>query len=107
MKHWFTSIIGSVLLGVNVFAQQAEIDTIPFSLEKRIIVFRGSINGAPIDFAFDTGAFATVSNTNTNNIAKIVLKGGKRKIEDANQQVAKIDNTLIQTLTIGSKQVAN
>lgn len=107
MKHLFTSIIGSILLVVNVFAQQATIDTIPFSLEKRVLVFKGSINGVPIDFAFDTGAAYTVSNTNTNTTAKIELAGGKRKVEDANQQVEKIDNTIIKTLTIGSKQVTN
>lgn len=107
MKHLFIGIIGSVLFSINVFAQQATIDTIPFSLETRLLVFKGSINGVPIDFAFDTGAATTVSNTNTNSSAKIELAGGKRKIEDANQQVAKIDNTIIKTLTIGNKQVTN
>lgn len=107
MKHCFTSIIGSLLFSINVFAQQATIDTIPFSLETRLLVFKGSINGVPIDFAFDTGAATTVSNTNTNTSAKIELAGGKRKIEDANQQVAKIDNTAIKSLTIGKKQVVS
>lgn len=107
MKHLYISIIASFLSATSLFAQQATVDTIPFSLEKRLLVFKGSINGVPIDFAFDTGAFSTVSNTNTNTTAKIERASGKRKVEDANQEVVKIDNTSIQTLAIGSKQVAN
>jgi hypothetical protein len=61
----------------------------------------------PINFAFDTGATTTVSNTNTNRAANIELLGGQRKVKDANQQVAKIDNTFIQTLSIGNKKVTN
>jgi hypothetical protein len=107
MKYLLISGISSILFCVNVFAQQATIDTIPFSLEKRLIVFGGSINGVPINFAFDTGATTTVSNTNTNRAANIELLGGQRKVKDANQQVAKIDNTFIQTLSIGNKKVTN
>lgn len=107
MKHLYISIIASFLSATSLLAQQATVDTIPFNLEKRLLVFKGSINGVPIDFAFDTGAFSTVSNTNTNAIAKIERAGGKRKVEDANQEVVKIDNTNIKTLAIGSKQVTN
>lgn len=107
MKRLFIGIAISFIGCVNVFAQQTVIDTIPFSLEKRLLVFKGSINGITIDFAFDTGAAYTVSNTNTNATTKIELTGGKRKVEDANQQVAKIDNTSINALTIGRFTVKN
>jgi hypothetical protein len=107
MKHLYTIIIVNLFYCANVFAQQATIDTIPFSLEKRLIVFRGSINGTPIDFAFDTGSTTTVSNTNTNSAANIEVLAGQRKVKDANQQVAKVDNTFIPTLAIGSKKVTN
>ena len=107
MKHLFTNTISCLIICTSVFAQQATIDTIPFSLEKRLLVFKGNINGIPVDFAFDTGAAYTVSNSSTNNTNKIELSGGKKTVKDANQQVAKIDNTTINKLTIGSFTIRN
>ena len=57
MRGLFFTFIGIIIFNNRAFAQNnVVIDTIPFNLEKRLLVFKGTINGVAIDFAFETGA---------------------------------------------------
>ena len=75
---------------INTNAQETKIDTIPFSLDKKLIVFKGKINGQEIDFAFDTGAQSGVANTKNVEKAAIKTLGKGTKIKDSNQVLKKV-----------------
>ncbi len=94
-------------LGFASTAQSNVNDTIPFHLEKTLIVFKGTINGVEADFAFDTGAAISVSNDALNSQCKIAETGGKRSIIDANQKVAKIENRKIDDIAVGRFHIRN
>jgi hypothetical protein len=90
------------LISKQLFAQHNKIDTIPFTLDKRLLVFSGKINNETIDFAFDTGAQSGVANTKNVEKADItVLKQGT-KISDANNKAKRINDTKVSTLSIGN-----
>ena len=54
----FKPILGLVitLCSITSYAQVKNIDTIPFSLDNKLLVFKALINDVVVDFAFDTGA---------------------------------------------------
>ena len=87
---------------INTNAQETKIDTIPFSLDKKLIVFKGKINGQEIDFAFDTGAQSGVANTKNVEKAAIKTLGKGTKIKDSNQVLKKIESIEVQDLQIGN-----
>jgi predicted aspartyl protease len=87
---------------INTNAQETKIDTIPFSLDKKLIVFKGKINGQEIDFAFDTGAQSGVANSKNVTKAQIKTLGKGTKIKDSNQVLKKIESTEIQDFQIGN-----
>lgn len=105
MKYILSLII--FFLFLNGYAQSKTIDTIPFHLDKLLLVFKGKINGVETDFAFDTGASHSVSNTNVNSMAKISKSKGKKRVKDSNQNQTKIENVLIDELNIGNFHVTN
>ena len=91
----------------NIHAQELKIDTIPFTLDKKFIVFQGKINGELIDFAFDTGAQSGVANSKNVAKAKIETLGKGTKITDSNQVKKKIWDTKIEDIEIGNFHFSN
>jgi hypothetical protein len=87
--------------------QEKTTDSLPFSLEDRLLVFKASINGEEIDFAFDTGASIGLSNSTIVSRAGLIVKNGSQSINDANLKKIKIKNTLIQKMQIGSLVLEN
>lgn len=88
-------------------SQTNKIDTIPFNINNLLLVFKGTINGIETDFAFDTGASVSVSNSNINNKAKIALGKGKQGVYDTNKKFARIQDIKMDNLTIGSHHFTN
>ncbi|SDM19043.1 gag-polyprotein putative aspartyl protease [Daejeonella rubra] len=93
------------LLSLDSSAQSKRIDTIPFTLDKLLLVFKGTVNGVEADFAFDTGAAITVSNSKSDMAFSIREKGGKKGITDANQNVTKLQNIVFDDLGVGSHHI--
>jgi hypothetical protein len=89
------------------FAQNNRVDSIPFRLEKTLLIFSGTVNGIATDYAFDTGASVTVANSANGQQASIKTLGGKRGIKDSNQKVSRISNVKIDDLTVGNYHVNN
>lgn len=108
MKHR----ICFLLFFLNIFFQSnaqtnAVIDTIPFSLEKKLLVFKGKINGVETDFAFDTGAEVGVANTNNLAQAKFTVKSSGKRVNDSNNKTTKLSKIVIDSITIGTYQFTN
>lgn len=100
--------IASVVFTLVVFTACAKgnsIDTIPFTVNNVLLVFKGSINGVETDFAFDTGAGISVTNSTTNKLCGIKVKGGGKSIRDANQTINKLQTVLIDDIAVGSHHV--
>ena len=89
------------------FAQTITIDSIPFTLDKKLLVFKASINGVAFDFAFDTGATIGLSNASVQSQTGLIVKKGSQTITDANLKKLKINNTVIKQMQIGSHQFEN
>lgn len=91
----------------TAFSQVTSIDTIPFSLENKVLVFKASINDIAIDFAFDTGASIGLSNSSVLSKSDFVVKKGSQTITDANLKKVKINNTVIKKMKIGQHEINN
>ena len=102
-KYLFTILVCLLFLDCN--AQSNRIDTIPFTLDKLLLVFKGTVNGMEADFAFDTGAGITVSNSKADAAFSIREKGGKKGVTDANQNITKLQNIEFDDLGVGSHHV--
>jgi hypothetical protein len=107
MKYSFSFSVVFLLVIVNCPAQATKIDTIPFSLSTKLLVFKAMMNGVPVNVAFDTGAQLGVANSDQQTAAGLMVKSSKKGIKDANQQKTKIQNVQIQELTIGSHRFSN
>jgi predicted aspartyl protease len=103
IKYLFALLL--CVLFLDSSAQSIRIDTIPFTLDKLLLVFKGTVNGVEADFAFDTGAGITVSNSRADLAFSIREKGGKKGITDANQNVTKLQNIEFDDLGVGSYHV--
>lgn len=88
-------------------AQSKRVDTLPFTVKDLLLVFKGSINGVETDFAFDTGAALTVTNSTTNALCGIKVKGSGKSIRDANQTINRLQTVVINDLAVGSYHVRN
>ena len=96
-----------VLLPASSFAQSTKIDSIPFTVSKKLLVFEGYINNVPVDFAFDTGAGLGVANSGMEEKINFIVKHRKKKVNDANLKSISLKNITIQQLSIGSYQFTN
>jgi predicted aspartyl protease len=96
-----------VLLPASSFAQSTKIDSIPFTVSKKLLVFKGYINNVPVDFAFDTGAGLGVANSSIEEKTNFIVKAKKKKVNDANLKSVSLKNITIQQLSIGSYQFTN
>lgn len=91
-----------ILTNFFLFAQKSKIDSIPFSLDQQLLTFKGKINGKETDFAFDTGAAITVTNSKNNLLAGIEVLDSGRKIDDSSQKTIKIKKTKIKSISIAN-----
>lgn len=89
------------------YAQEISIDTIPFRLDNKLLVFKASINDVEIDFAFDTGANLGLSNSPLQSKTGLIVKSGSQTITDANLKKVTINNTVIKKMRIGSHRLEN
>lgn len=87
-------------------AQEIVMDTIPFSLQSSLLVFRGKVNGIETNFAMDTGAGTSVITTHQAQLSN-VKSSGKVKVNDSNDNNTKIKKAKIDALQIGSQTVSN
>ncbi len=87
---------------VCCFSQSNKIDTLSFTMAKKLLVFKGQLNGASVDFAFDTGAGIGVLNSANQEVAKCETDTRKKGVRDANNKIVKGQNISIEKLTIGS-----
>ncbi len=95
------------LYSLTSYAQVKTIDTIPFSLDNKLLVFKASINDVVVDFAFDTGAGLGFSNSTIQSSTGLIVKNGSQTITDANLKKIKINNTVIKKMQIGSHVIEN
>lgn len=95
------------LLPLVCISQTVRIDTIPFTLSKKLLVFKGEINGQSVDFAFDTGAALGVANSSLEEKVDLIAGNGKKGITDANLQDVKLKNVVIPELSVGSFRFKN
>jgi len=102
-----TLFFAFMLCALSATAQSPRIDTVAFHLDNLLLVFKGTVNGVETDFAFDTGAFSSVTNSTNNAASNILIKESKRKVLDANQQVGKIGRVAIRELTVGRYRINN
>lgn len=107
MKLLILFVVGFFTNISTAFSQETSIDTIPFSMENKILVFKASINDIAIDFAFDTGAAIGLSNSSVLSKSDIVVKKGSQTITDANLKKVKINNTVIKKMKIGQNEITN
>lgn len=93
-----------LVLLLNIFSgygQENSIYEIPFSIEKRLLVFKGKLNGVETDFAFDTGAaegIATTKDEQRNGVSRI---NSSQQIIDGNGKVARLQTVFTKELSIG------
>lgn len=81
--------------------QESEIYEFPFSLEKKLLVFKGQLNGVETDFAFDTGAAEGIANTKNETSKGIERSQSSQRILDANKEIAYLQTGITKKLTIG------
>lgn len=87
---------------IKSYAQVNQIDSLTFSTEKGLLVLEGYLNGVKTNFAFDTGASMGVLNSDHVRDAKVEISGS-RKINDSQNNTAKIGKAKIDSLRIGSQ----
>ncbi len=90
------------LCSICCFSQSSTIDTLSFSVAKKLLVIKGKLNGAAVDFAFDTGAEMGVLNSANQEVAKCETDTRKKGVRDANNKIVKGQKIRIEKLTIGS-----
>ncbi len=97
------SIALSVFLcSFSCFSQSIKVDTLSFTLAKKLLVFKGMLNGASVDFAFDTGAGIGVLNSANQEVAKEKISNSRKKAKDSNNKLVKGKEADIENVAIGS-----
>ncbi len=104
MLKFYCSFIFLLLVSWCSLAQDIGVDTIHFSLDKKLLIFQGQLNGQQTFFAFDTGAGLGLANSNNQKEANLLVKNSEKKIKDANLATIQLKNVVINHLTIGSHQ---
>jgi len=64
--------------------QDNRISEIPYTLDKRLLVFKGQLNGIETNFAFDTGAAEGIASTNEKNGKGIERTSSNQRISYGN-----------------------
>lgn len=90
------------LLTVHIcIGQNESVYEIPFSIDKRLIVFKGKLNGVETDFAFDTGAAEGIATTKDEKRNGVKRSKGFQKISDGNGKVTQLQTVFTKELSIG------
>ncbi|MCW3465056.1 aspartyl protease family protein [Chitinophaga nivalis] len=107
VRRWLLCICCFAGIASESMAQQRRTDTIPFSLETGLLVFKGKLNGHAIDFLFDTGAGMAVATAGIRDSAE--LKSSRKEVQahDANQQTKRLQSVVAETLQVGSFDFKN
>jgi hypothetical protein len=97
------SIFLSVFLGIQVFHLVAQrIDSLPFNLEKGLLIIGAKVNNTDSDWALDTGAGMSITTETFNEQAGLTPINKKQKVRDVNKNIQKIEQVIVPNLTIGS-----
>lgn len=85
----------------NLIASQDTVYTFPFSLDSKLLVFEGEMNGVKTNFAFDTGASMGLANSLSEPSGKLKVKGKQIKMRDSNNEVKKVKTGVSDEIQIG------
>jgi hypothetical protein len=85
----------------NLNESTDSIFSFPFSLESKLLVFKGQMNGVETDFAFDTGASMGLANSLSEPSGKLKVKGKQIKMRDSNNEVKKVKTGVSDEIQIG------
>lgn len=99
--HWIFATFFFTSTLISQAAAQDTVYTFPFSLESKLLVFEGEMNGVKTDFAFDTGAAMGLANTHSEPMGRLKIKGKKIKLRDSNQQIKKVPTGVTDEFKIG------
>lgn len=91
----------------SCIAQNSEVYEIAFSLDKKLLVFKGKLNGIETEFAFDTGAAEGIATTKQEENKGIERKKNTQKIADANGQTSAFTSVITKELSIGGYTFSN
>jgi hypothetical protein len=83
------------------------VNTFPFHMEFRWIVFEGLMNGVQTDFVFDTGASLGMANSLSESKGRIITTGKRMKILDVNNEIKNVDLGKSEIIQIGTFQFKN
>jgi hypothetical protein len=91
-----------------VFGQEnQDVNSFPFRMEFRWIVFRGLMNGVETDFVFDTGTNLGMANSLSESSNRISATGKTMKILDANNEVKNVNLGKTDLIQIGGFEFKN
>jgi hypothetical protein len=99
MKNF--SLIALFFFVINSYSRVAVLDSIPFSTQTSLLVFKGKLNGVEVNFAFDTGASLGVLNSKNVFRAKII-NSGNRAVTDSNEKSSRVGQGQINVMSIGA-----
>jgi gag-polyprotein putative aspartyl protease len=91
---------------INLSAQKAVVDTIPFHTKSTLLVFKAKINGHETNFAMDTGASTSVL-TSSQAVSTNLKFEGSLTVNDSNENKSSAKRGIIETVTIGSQTITN
>ncbi|MFD2243780.1 aspartyl protease family protein [Flectobacillus roseus] len=92
------------LLILNIFScfgQENSVYEIPFSTEKKLLVFKGKLNGVETDFAFDTGAAEGIATTKDEHRNGVSRTNSSQQIIDGNGKLTRLQTVFTKELSIG------
>lgn len=90
------------------FTQDSGVYSIPFTLDRKLLIFKGKLNGVESDFAFDTGAAICAADSNHEKSKAVVKVENKQTaILDGNGKIGFTKMATTNTLTIGGFNVEN
>ena len=95
----------TLFLAASLFSsckgQDNRISEIPFTLDKRLLVFKGQLNGIETNFAFDTGAAEGIASSNEENSKGIERTSSTQRISDGNGKIGYLQTGITKELSIG------
>lgn len=100
-RYTFLTTSFLLLRFVSCYGQDAKIYEIPFSIEKKLLVFKGQLNGVETNFAFDTGAAEGIATTINEKSKGVERKTSTQRISDGNGKVAYLQTAITKKLSIG------
>ena len=100
-QHMLLTLFFFLSTLVSSKGQDDRVYEIQFSLEKKLLVFKGKLNGVETDFAFDTGAAEGIATTNDEKRNGIERQKYSQRISDGNGKIANVQSVISKELSIG------